>query len=317
LLVAFGVAAIMTGIGREAFGLRQVFAAALTFVVGLGLVLQSFAAVVGTWDVREDGLPPAWPVVSTAGGGPFRVLWIGGMSGRPFPAPGGDPRAVVEAGASSVRYSITGRDGISALDVGRGEFGDGYESAERVLGELLGGELRHLGALLAPLGVRFLVARSGDLPPAVSRRLGEQIDLDLVPTTGLIVYRNPVALPTAAVLPPNEILDRAIVTDDVDAVAALPQIRGRHLRPVPDGFAGRASEGTVYVAQQLATGWRSVGSGSMREAEPAFGWAMRFEPAGSFRIEYALQWIRTLEMWLLAGLWAVALWVTRKPVSSP
>ena len=51
----------------------------------------------------------------------------------------------------------------------------------------------------------------------------------------------------------------------------------------------------------------------------AFGWAVGFETepaAGAVQVRFSSQWVRTLEMALLALFWLVALWVTRKPVSS-
>ena len=38
--------------------------------------------------------------------------------------------------------------------------------------------------------------------------------------------------------------------------------------------------------------------------------------AGSVSVHFTDQWLRTVELYLLALLWIVALWVTRKPGSA-
>jgi hypothetical protein len=37
---------------------------------------------------------------------------------------------------------------------------------------------------------------------------------------------------------------------------------------------------------------------------------------GPVTVRFDEQWIRTAEMWALAALWLLALWITRKPVSA-
>jgi hypothetical protein len=52
---------------------------------------------------------------------------------------------------------------------------------------------------------------------------------------------------------------------------------------------------------------------------PAFGWSIASTVAvgpGTVRFDFTDQWLRTLEMVLLAALWIAALWITRKPGSA-
>ncbi len=171
-LVGFGVASLASGFAREAFGIRQILAVGLTALLVGGLSLQALGAIAGSKEIGQDRLPPAWPVVSEGAKGDFRVLWIGRDDGMPFPAPGGDPSGVVEAGPASLRYGLTDREGVSALDIGRRDYGGGYETLERTLAEAVSGGTRHLGALLAPFGVRYVVAGGGDLPAPVLGQAG-------------------------------------------------------------------------------------------------------------------------------------------------
>src|SRR4029079_13365072 len=109
--------------------------------------------------------------------------------GLSFPAPGGDPEGIVDAGANSVRFNVTDRDGVTILDTGRSLTGPGTGYLRAVLATIVSGGTRHGGALLGPLGVRYVIAREGDLPPGVRTALGAQLDLDAIPTDELVIFR--------------------------------------------------------------------------------------------------------------------------------
>ena len=311
-ILAYGVATIGAGIQRQAFGYRQIAVGALGLVLVVGVGAQLLQAAIGGWAIGAEGLPSAWPVIQN-GAPTARILWIGRPDGARFPAPGGDPIGVVAAGAASVRYSITDRDGISVLDTGRPDGGPGFEYTGRALAEMLAGGTRHGGALLAPLGVRFVVARAGDLPAAASTRLGAQLDLDLVPAGGLVIYRNARAWPTALVTPskPFRAASRGV---DLLRIASLGEVASTALEPSASGWSGTSRGGTGYLAEQFAPAWRVGPSGGA--VRPAFGWATAFDaPAGEVRIAYGEQRGRTAEIGFLAVLWLAVLWVTRRPGS--
>ena len=78
LVVGLGLSSVLSGLGRESFGLRQIGTALLAAVLGAGILLQTAAAMVGGWAVGgPDALPPAWAVVSSSAKGEFRVIWLG------------------------------------------------------------------------------------------------------------------------------------------------------------------------------------------------------------------------------------------------
>jgi len=175
----------------------------------------------------------------------------------------------------------------------------------------------HAGALLAPLGVRFVVSEGGDLPSRVEALLDAQVDLDRLGTTGLVIYRNAVALPPAGVLPSARGNRGIVASASLGAIARLSEVRAARLVAVPGGWAGVApSAGIAVVSSELGSGWRlEAGGGARAQAREAFGWAMSFDaPAGAVRVRFGGQWVRTLETIALGLLWAAALWVTRKPV---
>ncbi|MFB3738069.1 MAG: glycosyltransferase family 2 protein [Candidatus Velamenicoccus archaeovorus] len=310
VLVGLGMAALGSAIVRHAFGYPQIAAALLVAVLGVGFAGQAAAAVVGGWEVGPSALPAAWPVVQSSPG-PFRVLWVGRAGGDRFPAPGGDPQGVVDAGSASLRFAVTGRDGVSALDLGRGPAGRGYAYAAKALAELLAGQTSHAGALLAPLGIRFVVAAGGDLPPAALDRLDAQVDLDVVYRGELVIFQNARSLPPAFATRSTPFA-RAVRAEGLGPVASVPPPATTPLLATPQGLDVPEGEGIAYLAQQYDPGWRARSPEVAVRPERAFGWAMAFPDAGGTTIVFARQWVRTLEVALLAVLWVAALWVTRR-----
>src|SRR5206468_12384223 len=110
------------------------------------------------------------------GGTGYRILWLGPWSGSDLPAPAGRPDGRVAAGGSSVSFAVTSPTGTSVLDVGRGVSGPGYDELRVVLADILAGDTRHGGSLLAPFGIRFVVAAPGTLPQGALARLASQLD---------------------------------------------------------------------------------------------------------------------------------------------
>jgi GT2 family glycosyltransferase len=316
-IVAYGAPGLVTGLERQAFGARQLGSALLTVVLAVGIGSQALQVTLGEWEVRPNGLPPAWPVIDSSAPGEFRILWIGSDLGDRFPAPGGDPIGLVEAGEASLRFGLTDRQGISALDSGRPAFGPGYDLLRGALGELLAGGTSHAGAMLGPLGVRFLVAAQGDLPEAALERLEAQADLDRVPAGGLTIFRNAAELPPAFVATDPAWIAGA-ETAGLTEIAARPIVGVERIPALESGEPVRVDlPGEVVAADQFDAGWRVVNAGERTTPRRAFGYAISsgVEP-GEVSLEYAEQWVRTIEMSVLGVLWLIALWVTRKPGSA-
>ncbi len=319
LIVGLGLSSVLSGLGRESFGLRQIGTAVLAVVLGAGIALQSIAAMVGGWAVGgPDALPPAWSVVSSSAKADFRVLWVGADTGTRFVAPGGDPEGILPNGASSLRFGLTGRVGTLATDTGRALTGPGEGYLVRALSEIVSGSTTHGGALLAALGVRFVVAQRDDLPPDVASIFAAQVDLDREGTSGLLIYRNAAAIPPAAVLPADQAVARTVRSADLGVIEQLPSFRSVPLPPVPGGWTGQApAPGLALVSTEFEPAWRlDASNADVIRPTKAFGWSTVFEaPGGSLHIRFADQWIRTVETIVLGLLWLVALWVTRKPVA--
>ncbi|MDP9329277.1 MAG: glycosyltransferase family 2 protein [Actinomycetota bacterium] len=316
MLVGYGLASVLTGLGRESFGLRQIGTGLLSLVLGAGIALQCVAASVGGWAVGGPSkIPAAWAFASSRETGEFRVLWVGAPNGRPFPPPGGDPIGIVPgAGGASLRYGLTGGDGVSALDFGRTIAGPGGDALRDAVAEIVSGTTSHGGALLAPFGVRFVVAEQGELGTAAAATLDAQIDMDRLPAAGLVIYRNAVAIPPASVLLLSDAGSQPIASGDPVAVSMFRSVPALTLRRVEGGWEGTSEPGMVVLSVEFNGAWKLEGTSA--GPQRAFGWATAFEtPGGPVRVRYGGQLSRSLEMWLLAGLWVVALWITRKPVA--
>jgi GT2 family glycosyltransferase len=313
-VVGYGVATIGAGIERHAFGYRQIAVGALGLVLIVGVGGQILQAALGGWSIGANGLPSAWPVVANAPAD-ARVLWIGRPDPGRFPAPGGDPIGVVQAGPASVRYGITDRDGATVLDLARPDAGAGYDYARSALVELLAGQTSHAGALLAPLGVRFVVAGAGDVPQAALARLNLQLDLDLVPAEGLVIYRNARVLPPALVTADRAFAHAARSASFLD-IASAGDVQAVPLEPSGSGWTGTSPGGFGFVADQYAPGWRVTTTDGVQQPTRAFGWAIGFPaPAGAVSLADEAQNLRTAELVLLGVLWLVVVWVTRRPGS--
>ena len=315
-LIGFGLTSFTGSLRSESFGLRQVSGGALGLVLGAGLLLQSMAAMAGTWGVGppEEHIPPAWAVVSAAARGSFRVLWLTGDRGDGLPPPAGDPQRRLEAGEGTVRYGLTDRDGASVLDTGRPLSGPGPDHLERVLGEIFGGTTRHGGALLSPFGIRFVVAEKGVIPSAAEGALDAQLDVDLLPATGFTIYRNASAIPPAAILETGSADEEIMGAGDPATIATWRAVPAVPLERVSGGWDGPRLEGTVFLSTEFDARWALRG-GSV-QPEVAFGWATRFEATGDpVQIRHEGQLPARMQVVLLTVLWLAALWATRKPVA--
>jgi hypothetical protein len=311
-----GLASAFGGLERTSFGFRQIGSVLLTAVLAVGLFLQALAAMAATWGVGgPDRIPPSWAVLSSAtDAAPYNVVWLANRDGQPFPAPGGDPAGVATAGDATAAYALTDRTGALAIDIGRPLTGAGVLPLESALQEILSGTTVHGGALLAPFGVRFLVVPEDRLNAAAEQAVHAQVDLEPVPSAGLSIWRNIAAMPPAAVLKADDETRSIVRTDDPDAIQRLNPDVTATLAATQEGWLGTSGGGDLAaVATAYDPSWELVGRGV--RPEPSFGWATSFSGAsGDVQIRFGDQFPRTLAMWLLAAVWAVALWVTRKPV---
>jgi GT2 family glycosyltransferase len=326
MLIAFGLASVLSGLGKESFGLRQIASILMWVVLGVGIFLQGAAAMVGGWGIGgADKIAAAWQVASSSQQGDYRVLWVGSPDGQPFPAPGGDPIRVAPAGDASVAYALTDQGGITALDTGRTLTGPGADALAEAMNEIVSGTTVHGGALLAPFGALFVIADPDHMSSGALSKLQAQVDLTREPQSGLIIFRNTDALPPSSVLATDTTAISQMLSGDPASTSMFISPYATPLAEVEGGWSGVAPTGTAYISTQWNGSWKL--NGGAEAPRKAFGWATAFPAAAAVGagqstasdhvvdIRYGSQLLRTLESWLLVVLWAAALWVTRKPVA--
>jgi GT2 family glycosyltransferase len=314
-VIGDGLASALGGMERSSFGFRQIGTGVLTVVLVAGIALQSVAAIIGTWAIGgADKASAAWSVLDARSEGTFNVVWLGARDGQPFPAPGGDPSGVVEQGDATVTFGLTGRSGSLAIDTGRPVNGAGAPALADAISEIVSGTTVHGGALLAPFGARYVIAAPDTLPPAAAAALGAQVDLEVVPSAGLEIWRNVVALPPAGALHAEAQARTVIASADPAAIQRLGVVPSVPLDPTGAGWQGDAgARSEAVVATAFDDQWRL--DASDEPPQRSFGWSTSFpDVSGPIAIVYGGQLPRTIAMWLLAAAWAAALWITRKPV---
>jgi GT2 family glycosyltransferase len=325
ILVGLGLQVLTTGVAGQAFGHRQIGAGLLAALLGVGLFAQGIQAASGSWAVGgTERVPAAYPLVNEAESAFYRVLWIARPKDGAFPAPGGLAEATAAAGPASVMFAVTAPGGSSALDIGRAPAGPGYRELRRALAEILSGDTRHGGSLLAPFGIRYVVSVPGYLPVRTARGLGRQFDLDLVKAEGLMIFRNAKAVPLGV-----EISDpgwrEAATSGEMRTVLALPAPGGTPLEELEAGHAyrgeGPSAPALILLSQQFDPRWTLIpsdGTPAPPEPEVAFGWATGFQapadPLSGYEVRFDGQASRTIEVGILGVLWLAALWITRRPV---
>ncbi|HEX2090178.1 MAG TPA: hypothetical protein VHI54_09685, partial [Actinomycetota bacterium] len=294
---------------------RGVVVGILGAVIGVGLLGQMAQAARGRWTVGgPERIPAAYPIVTDESADSYRVLWVGRIRRNSFPPPGGAPEGSIRSSSASIHYAVRGAEGASALDIGRGPIGPGYDYLRTVLGEIVSGTTRHGGALLAPLSIRYVIAEEEGLPEIVMRRLTRQVDMDVVPAGGLLVMRNAKVVPIYSIVN-DERWRRAAFSDRLEDLAPLPAPGAIPLGPAALDAAEPTS--LVFVGQQFDRRWNMARSdgGDPVPGSRAFHWAVGFEgrPASTSAVQFDGHGERNVEMVLLSGVWLVALWLIRKP----
>ncbi len=218
------------------------------------------------------GLPPAWPVIASTAQGPFRILWLGEPDGDRFPAPGGDPISLAEAGDRTVRFGLTDRDGVSALDEGRARSGSGYDELHAVLERLLAGGTRHAGRVArtvrcpvrdrrggrSPAGRRGTPDRAARSGPAPGGRA------DDLPQRGRPADRVRLGQRARA---------RSRRPGGRRGVARRDRARARRRRRDLHGDR-RCAGHTSWSTQQFDAGWRVENGGEVLAPFAGYGWAI-------------------------------------------
>ena len=193
LATALGMAAFEVDLPGYRFGWRQAVSSAAALAVLLGILPLASGIADGRWKMPGGDLDrPMGLVLDQAEQPPGRVLWVG------------DPEVVPAGGFRyDDRLTFATTEGLPTLE-GR------WAAPEPVSADLPGDALRlaverrtsRLGALLAPMGVQYIVVPNRNAPSAYSgvcrpppeillAALAEQLDLVPIESdVALTVYSN-------------------------------------------------------------------------------------------------------------------------------
>ncbi len=280
--VGLGISAFEDDLTGRAFGWRQVVSVVALVFAAIGLLPVVAGAVDGRWGLPAQGVEQ--PVAflahpSTTGVG--RVLWLG------------DPRALPAGGWSvqpGLAYALT----PEALPDSSQVFtpagpGPADLVADAVRLAVSGGTV-HLGRLLAPAGVRYVVvvdglapSMVGTVPPSVSAPppsrltadLLQQGDLQVVPgEVGVQVFENGVVMPVTAQRPaPLPVVRAWSFPSAADVVGWQPVLSAL---AGGTGAPSAVATGTVYAGYAPAGSFSLTINGRAAPRRPAFGWAAQY-----------------------------------------
>jgi len=270
----------------------------------------------GRWGSAPSGFEIPLSFLNAASkGGPFRVLWLG------------DPRTLPLGGwsaGSGLAYA-TSEDG---LPTARDLFAPASPGPAATLSAALSlardDRTVHLGRLLAPAAVRYIVvldtlspsipgvqtAPAYPPPAGLIGALEAQIDLRQIPGgEGFTVFENAAALPERAERGPSD--------GGLPHPAAVPSVLDvtgwRGVLPAPAGAlaaAGPVSGGTVFSSAAPAGHFQLVVDGRAVAWSAAFGWASQYRaPAGTAKLRFRGNPIVPLSVLAQFVLWLGVAWL--------
>jgi GT2 family glycosyltransferase len=323
LSIALGMVAFEVDLPDYHFGWRQIVSLLAGAAFAIAVVPAVGTAVSGRWELPAGDYQRSLAFMrEEAEQTPFRALWLGDAGVLPGVGWELDAPGVDDLGPDRALTYLTSTTGVPTLaERWAGAPSDATGELAATIRSAAAGDTARLGALLAPMGVRYVVVPLAPAPapfgdgrrydPAdLLAMLDGQLDLDrLTVNPGVRVYRNAAWGPIRAALPPGT-QPGAGATDFesrtlpalAGAPVALPEAGG-----VTDA-EGTVEPGVVYLADAAGEQWRLEVDGTTVERSDAFGWASAFTvPAsGSARLTYSTPAARLVALVVQVLLWVLA-----------
>jgi GT2 family glycosyltransferase len=278
--IGIGIAAFENDLSGREFGWRQLGSVvALVFVV-VGLLPVLGGAVGGRWDLPSQGVEQPLAFLAGPTSGVARVLWLG------------DPRALPAGGwsvQSGLAYALTPEDLPDSAQVFTPAGPGPADLVAKAVRLAVSGGTVHLGRLLAPAGIRYVVvvdalapsmvgttvsSVSAPPPPGLNTDLLEQDDLQVVPgVLGAQVYENGDAMTVTATRATALPALTSPYPSEADVAGWQPVLSalssgGAATGPVPAG--------TLYAGYAPAGNFALTVDGRAVARQPAFGWAAQY-----------------------------------------
>jgi GT2 family glycosyltransferase len=299
LATGLGMAAFEVDLPDYHFGWRQIASVLAGVALLLGIFPAMAAASSGRWGMPDTDFarPLRNLTAKGAGNDPYRVLWLGDAdllpaAGWPLPAP-----AVENLGPGTLLAYATSQNGMpNVSDVLAGSDHGATSRLRQVLTTAAAGGTSRLGALLAPMGIRYIVVPLANAPrpfqtgptiepTALLTMLDAQLDLsDVDVPRGMIVYRNAEWAPIRARLAPDTAYPSG---DDARSGTGVPGLAGASTA-LPDqtgyeSFSGRIDQpSSVYLAGASSANWKLEVDGHQANRSEVLGWSNAFDaPAGA------------------------------------
>ncbi len=343
--VGLGVAAFERDLPEYRFGWRQILAGLAAAFGLLGVVPVVVAAGGGRWDLVSNGYAQTLAFTSGAGSASgaglaqgagststltqYRVLWLG------------DPSSLPTAGWSvspglAYATSVGGTPGPTNIWAPAGP-GPATVLADAV-DLTMAGRTTHLGRLLAPAAVRYVVVVGSFAPqitgvqePPISAvpagllpSLQDQADLVELSSeaNGFSVFENTAVMPQRAERA-HRISTHQVAASLADVRPTASDIIGWHsvlprtgTSAAPSLYRGQLLRGTVFASLSPAGRWHVDVDGREVPQSPAFGWAAQYAiaSAGTGSLSFQndplvfLATLAELLLWLV-----IALFLLRRP----
>ncbi|MEI7593233.1 MAG: glycosyltransferase family 2 protein [Actinomycetes bacterium] len=324
LATGLGMAAFEVDLPDYHFGWRQIASLLAGAALVLGVLPAAAAAASGRWGMPQTDLARPLRNLNGKGGGddPYRVLWLGDADLLPVAGWKLDAPAIDDLGPGTLLSYGTSREGMP--DVSTAIAGSDSGATSHLLDALqiaAAGGTSRLGALLAPMGVRFIVVPLGNaprpfetgptiVPTQLLTMLDGQLDLSNVDVArGIIVYRNAQWAPTRALLAPDTKYPSGEGSVATRVVPALPGAATALSQQTGfQSFGGSLDNpSSVYLAEAGSQDWQLTIDGQPASRSDVLGWSNAFDArAGSHAtLVFDTQWTRLgligaeIVVWLL------------------
>jgi len=314
--IGLGVSAFETDLVGHRFGWRQLVTALMVSAAVVGLLPVLAEAGNGRFGLPSTGLDTPLQFLGSPGGtGAYRVLWLGAPQALPLGGWSSEP---------GLAYATS--DGLPDATYLFAPAGPGPASTLATDVSLAQqGRTVHLGRLLAPASIRYVVVlgtlapsitglqspANYPLPPGLLTALSDQTDLRQVPGgEGFSVFDNTDFIPQRAERSSAQPLPASgTLNPSASEVTGWHQIMTGQSSAL--SFSGTIAGGSVFTSYAPAGEWKLISKGTTLSARPAFGWAAQYRnvPAGTAQLAFDGTPLVPVGMLLELALWLFVAWV--------